>query len=299
MTDLHHGRHAGALLPLFAMASTESWGIGEIGDVAPLCAWLGQAGFDILQLLPVNEMAPVDHSPYSAISAMAIDPIFISLRDVEDHAALGGDDALTATDRGRLRRVRAARRVDYAGVQALKDAALGAAFDRFVDAEWRKDSPRAGRLRAFVARERWWLDDYALFRALRRSHAGSPWWTWEDGLAHRRPDALARARAGLALDVLFYQYLQWLADAQWRAARRASRRVGLFGDLPFVVGQDSADVWARQHAFAFDATIGVPPDAFSATGQDWSLPPYRWDVFAREDDRWIRERARRTADLFA
>jgi len=299
MSDFFHGRHAGALLPLFAAASTRSWGIGEIGDLPALCAWLHRAGFDVLQLLPVNEMAAADHSPYSAISAMAIDPIYISLRDVEDHRALGGDDALSPADRCRLEAVRAAPRVDYATVRALKDAALRAAFDRFVADEWEKYSPRAGQLRAFVAEKRWWIEDYTLFRALRATRTEAAWWTWEAALAHRRPDVLARARAALEREVLFYQYLQWLADSQWRAARRRAAPVGLFGDLPFVVGRDSSDVWARQHAFDFDATVGVPPDAFSTTGQDWSLPVYRWDISARENDAWIRERTRRSAELFA
>jgi 4-alpha-glucanotransferase len=299
LPDFHRGRHAGVLLPLFAAPSTRSWGIGEIGDLPALCVWLGQAGFDVLQLLPVNEMASGDHSPYSAITAMAIDPIYISLRDVEDHAARGGDEALSSADRRRLEAARKSPRIDYAAVRALKSAALRAAFDRFMSDEWQEDSTRAARFCAYVAEQAWWLDDYALFRALRATHAEAAWWTWEDSLAGRDPDALARARRDLGAEMHFYQYQQWLAASQWRAAQRRAAPVGLFGDTPFVVGQDSADVWARQHAFDLGATVGVPPDAFSATGQNWSLPVYRWEVSARENDAWIRDRVRRAADLFA
>ena len=99
-------------------------------------------------------------------------------------------------------------------------------------------------------------------------------------------------------EILFYQYLQWLADEQWQDARDAAAPVALFGDFPFMVATDSADVWARQHLFRFDATVGVPPDAFSATGQDWGMPVYRWDVMDREDYRWLRQRAKRSARLF-
>ena len=100
--------------------------------------------------------------------------------------------------------------------------------------------------------------------------------------------------------MLFYQYLQWLADAQWREARAAAAAhgVALFGDLPFMVDGDSADVWARQDDFRLDVSIGVPPDAFSATGQDWGMPAYRWDAIAADDFGWLRDRARRTRDLF-
>ena len=104
----------------------------------------------------------------------------------------------------------------------------------------------------------------------------------------------------LPTSVLFRQYIQWIADEQWRRARAAAgeRGVKLFGDLPFMVDGDSADVWARQSDFDIEASVGVPPDAFSATGQDWGMPAYRWDVIARQDFRWLRDRARRSAALY-
>jgi 4-alpha-glucanotransferase len=93
-------------------------------------------------------------------------------------------------------------------------------------------------------------------------------------------------------------WLQWVADGQWQQARRDCGSVGVFGDFPFVVGADSADVWARQHEFRVQASVGVPPDAFSETGQDWGLPAYRWDVVAASGDEWLRQRASRCAALF-
>ena len=95
-----------------------------------------------------------------------------------------------------------------------------------------------------------------------------------------RPHWRTRA-AQLASDVLFYQYLQWLAHTQWRVAREHAHGVALFGDLPFMVDGDSADVWVRQDQFRLDASVGAPPDAFSATGQDWGMPVYRWDIARR------------------
>ena len=100
--------------------------------------------------------------------------------------------------------------------------------------------------------------------------------------------------------MLYEQYLQWQLDAQWQAARRAAAAHGvrIYGDVPFVVDTASADVWARAHEFFLDLTAGVPPDAFSATGQDWGLPVYRWDVIAAGGFDWMRQRARRAAALF-
>ena len=298
VADFFRGRHAGVLLPIFSAPSAASWGVGELPDIEPLAGWLRRAGFDFLQLLPVNEMASGQSSPYSAISAMALDPLYVSIGSVEDFAALGGEEALDAQRRAALAAVRSSARIDYAGVRALKAPVLRECFDRFVAAEWTRGTTRAEALRQFTAAERWWLDDFALFRAIRSAYRDTPWWEWEAPLRERRPKAIAAARHQLQREVLFAQYLQWLADAQWRRARRAAAPVGLFGDLPFMVGADSADVWAHAHAFRLDATVGTPPDAFSATGQDWGLPVYRWDVLAGERDGWISDRAHRSADLF-
>ncbi len=297
-TDFHHGRHAGLLLPLFSVPSRQSWGIGEFGDLPALCSWLGEAGLDFVQVLPLNEMTAGQHSPYAAVSAMALDPIFISLSAVEDFAALGGEASLGAAERDRLAAVRATSRIDYNTVRELQRRALRAAFARFVDAEWRHDSPRARALRDFVERERWWLEDYVLFRAEREHRAEQAWWTWPAGLAARNAFALAWIRDTRRDECLFFVYLQWIANGQWREARDRCLPVGVFGDMPFVVGADSADVWGNQHAFRFDATVGAPPDAFSETGQNWGLPVYRWEVFEAEQDAWIRARARRNAELY-
>jgi 4-alpha-glucanotransferase len=295
---VHTGRAAGLLLPLFSMPSTASWGIGEIGDLEPMTAWLKEAGVGVLQLLPTNEMAPGQTSPYSAISAMAIDPIYISLRAVQDFAAIGGEVRLDLADQVALRAVRAAGHVDYETVRRLKNQALRSAFSDFWDTEWLRGTGRAGAFAAFCSWEEWWLADYALYRALRDRAEGRPWTEWDEPLRRRDPDALAQAREALETEVFYHQYLQWLADEQWEDARAKAAPVALFGDFPFMVSTDSADVWARQHLFRFDATVGVPPDAFSATGQDWGLPVYRWDMMERDDYRWLRQRARRSAKLF-
>jgi 4-alpha-glucanotransferase len=294
----HSGRHAGVLVPLFSIPSRGSWGIGEIADIPRFARWLDQAGLDFVQLLPVNEMQEGQSSPYSALSAMAIDPIFISLAEVEDFVDAGGEAALSAVDRATLARARTATFVDYDAVRAVKTRALRGAFDRFMKARWATDSAGADGLRRFAERQRWWLEEYALFRALHEEQHGRYWLEWEPGLRNREPAALAAARARLAAAILYFQYLQWIADEQWQRARRACGSIGIFGDFPFMVSGHSADVWARQDEFRLDASVGVPPDAFSETGQDWGLPLYRWDVIAERGYDWLVQRVRRSAALF-
>ena len=291
-------RRAGILVPLFSIPSTRSWGIGEIADIEPLARWLDSAGLRVLQLLPINEMPPGERSPYSALSAMAIDPQFISVGVVEDFEAAGGEPSLDAAMRERLHAARVAPVVDYAAVRTIKQHALARAFERFRTRELGGGTRRASAFRSFCEEQAWWLDEYVLFRALHAHHDEKPWTEWPAPLRDRQPDALASARADLADDIMFRQYLQWIAGDQWRNARDRAGDVALFGDLPFMVSLDSADVWARQDEFRTDVSVGVPPDAFSETGQDWGLPAYRWDVFAERDFDWLRHRARRNADLY-
>jgi 4-alpha-glucanotransferase len=294
----HHGRHAGLLVPLFSIPSTGSWGVGEIADLPRFARWLEHAGLDFVQLLPVSEMEEGQNSPYSALSAMAIDPVFISLEQVREFADGGGSALLSPGDRAQLEEVRAAKAVDFGAVRGLKSRALRAAFAIFLERREDAGAARAQELEAFAGREGWWLDEYALFRALHDEHGGVYWREWEPPLRDRDPEALAAARERLWEHTLYYRYLQWLADDQWTRARQECGRVGIFGDFPFMVGGHSADVWARQGEFDVDASVGVPPDPFSEEGQDWGLPPYRWDAMARNDYEWLRQRARRSVELY-
>jgi 4-alpha-glucanotransferase len=291
-------RRAGILVPLFSISSSGSWGIGEIGDIARLARWLESAGQRFVQLLPINELPPHERSPYSALSAMAIDPQFITMSAVEDFEAIGGEQGLEPDLRRRLDDVRRAGTVSYDQVRALKTIVLHRAFAHFLKREWRSGTRRAAAFRSYMESEGWWLEDYALYRALKAHYNEAAWTDWPSPLRARDPEALDAARDRLADDIVFRKYLQWLAGDQWGDARDSAQPIALFGDLPFMVSGDSADVWARQDEFRLDASVGVPPDAFSATGQDWGLPVYRWDVFRERDFDWLRHRARRNADLY-
>ena len=292
------GRAAGLLLPLFSMPSSRSWGIGEFTDLPVLARWMRGAGLRLLQMLPLNEMAPGQASPYSAVSAMALDPVFISVPDVADFHELGGEDALDTAARGLLDHARASRAVDYWSVRTLKDRALRSAFRRFVRREWTGDSERAAGLRAFISEQAWWLDDYSLYRAARHVTGGGPWTGWPAAMRDREGAALSAFRRESAQEILFRQYLQWIAHEQWRLARQQSPGLRVSGDFPFGVAVDSADVWANQDLFSFDGAVGAPPDAFNEDGQNWQLPIYRWDVLRRQQHGWFGARARRASDLF-
>jgi len=293
-------RHAGVLMPLFSAASSSGWGIGEFGDVATLATWLSSAGFNRLMLLPLGAMAAGQSSPYSAMSAMALDPIYIGLARLDDFVRLGGAAVLGFEARMNLEAARARLSVGYENVRRAKDDALRKSFDRFVSDEWGAQTQRAAALSGYIARERAWLDDYALYCAISEELHTPRWRDWPAPLRDRDGRALDEARHLLARDIIRHQYVQWVAESEWQHARAAAREAGvaLFGDLTFAVETDSVDVWTRQEEFALDVSAGAPPDAFSETGQDWQLPMYRWETIAASDYAWLRQRAQRMAALF-
>jgi 4-alpha-glucanotransferase len=285
-------RTAGVLLPLFALRGERDRGIGEIGDLPAFSRWLASAGHRLLQLLPIAEMPSGERSPYGAMSAFAIDPIYLSLEQVEDVVAAGAAAGLPAAPEG--------AGIDYDAVRALKRRVLEAAFGWFLAHEWRAGSGRADAFRRFRAAEAVWLEDYALFRACQDQRGLRSWREWETALRDRAPAALREARESLSDARLFHEYVQWQCAEQWAAARREIAGLGirLVGDLPFVVSGNSADVWARQDEFALDVSLGAPPDAFNAGGQEWGLPVYRWDAMEANGLAWLRARAARAGALF-
>jgi 4-alpha-glucanotransferase len=293
-------RHAGLLVPLFSAASSRSWGLGELPDLLPLSQWLSSAGFDRLLLLPLGTMAPGQHSPYTASSAMSIDPIFIAVEDVEAFASAGGVGALSKQARLGIEAARSSAEVQHDVIRHAKAEALDRAFARFVKDDWAKHTPSAGALEAYIKHERYWLDDYALFQAITGTMPDRSWRQWPNELRDREPRALDRARRGLRREVLKHQYLQWVAESQWQRAKAAAAEAGVVvvGDLPFTVNEHSPDIWARPQDYLLDVNVGAPPDAFSATGQDWGVPTYNWPAIHASDFAWLRLRARRMASLY-
>ncbi len=152
-------RRAGLIVPLFSAASSSSWGIGELPDLAPLAEWMQSAGFRRLMLLPLGTMADGQASPYSALSAMAIDPIYISVDAIEDFQRAGGIAALSPEAQAAIEVARTSSRVQHAVVRLAKSEALRRAASRFIAEEWEVLTLRASAFAGYIARDRWWLDD--------------------------------------------------------------------------------------------------------------------------------------------
>jgi len=270
-------------------------GVGDLGATArSFVDFLDRAGQRWWQMLPV---APPGYgnSPYSAESAFAGSPMLIDLDDLVrrrwiEASALEPAAALPES------------RVDYARAEAHRRPRLAAAFRVF------REAPGADRapFEAFCESSRGWLDDYALFHALKRAHGNAPWTLWKAGYRTRESSALAHARTELADRILAAKFEQYVFDAQWSRLRRYAHDhgVGLIGDLPIFVAHDSADVWQSPDLFRLDArgeptvVAGVPPDYFSSTGQRWGNPLYRWRRLRETGYAWWVERLRMMARRF-
>jgi 4-alpha-glucanotransferase len=271
------------------------FGIGDLGSEA--LSWvdfLAAAGQKLWQVLPLGPTGYGD-SPYQSFSAFAGNPYLVSPeRLLEDGLLEPGDLAgVPAFPAGR---------VDYGPVIEWKLAILAKAHARFsagAAAGLRRDYD------GFCRAQAGWLDDFALFMALKEAHGGATWTTWEAGLGAREPVALAAARERLAVAVDSQRFRQFLFFRQWSAVRAHARAAGvrIIGDLPIFVAHDSADVWSHPGLFQLDVKgapavmAGVPPDYFAKTGQLWGNPLYRWDVMARDGYAWWVERLRATFDV--
>lgn len=271
------------------------FGCGDLGPAShAFVRDLARAGQRWWLMLPVGPVG-YGNSPYSALSAFAGSPLLISPN------VLVADGLLPKIPRPpRL----ANARVDYEATAAFRTRVLREAFVR--SRAWPKRHPLRQSEAAFVEREGWWLNDFALYAAIKEQQHRAGWISWPAPLRDRKPAALRDVARELAENVAFQQFQQWLFDRQWRALRDHAHQHGirLIGDAPIFVAHDSADVWAHRELFHLDRTgksivvAGVPPDYFSRTGQLWGNPLYRWDRLRRTGYRWWMDRLRHLLDRF-
>jgi len=282
------GRIAGVVIPLFSLNSANDLGRGDFGGLTPMADLTLAMGHRLIQFLPLDETAPGELSPYSAMSVAAIDPSYISLGGLSGI----GESALNAG-----RAANRGQQLDPSRHRAAKLKLLGQAFQYFTTNKSASD--QAGT-EQFARENADWLPDYALFRALKEKYQWSSWHQWPDGLRRREPAALTAAARELAGVIAFYTWLQFVAHHQWRQIREelAQRGVMLGGDMAFSPGHESAEVWTNQDLFDLQRTVGAPPDAFSATGQRWGLPMPDWRRMRDRGYAFIRMRVRRARQMF-
>lgn len=301
---------AGLLAPLFALRRTGDLGIGDTAALREFVDWAAENGFALVQLLPINETG-ADNSPYNAVSSAAIEPgtLTISPETIPELSAEFFTKTLAEAGVEKLR----VGPVAYAQVKALKRTLLAEAFEVFAGRELRRNTRRAREFRAWVEGEKAWLEGYSVFRVLMERHGTECWDRWPAEHASLGVARLwlenqsARKRREFERAQRFYQYVQWIAFAQWRKLRAHcdARGVALMGDVPFGVSYYSSDVFSRPVLFDLKWSGGAPPEQYfkddeftQKWGQNWGVPLYDWEAMRAEDYAWWRQRVRMVREIF-
>lgn len=307
---MQYERAAGVLLHITSLPRGESaidFGVGDLGRAAhQFLDFLERAGQRVWQVLPLGPSLHAE-SPYSCYSAFAGNPLLISMddlvqRDLLDEIQLReihqkavealGEESETAPGQ-----------CNYALARRTKPVALRLAYQQFLA---KQSCSLIDEFESFCVNQRWWLDDFALYAALREEKQSDDWSQWEPELVARDPNALGQWREKLDKQVEFEQFVQYLFFEQWQALKEAAarRNIDLFGDMPIFVAHGSADVWAHQGSFLLNkhgrpkVVAGVPPDYFSKTGQLWGNPLYDWEAMESRNYSWWVQRLRAAFELF-
>ena len=284
-------RRSGVLMPVFSLPG--EYGIGCFSRQAyRFVDFLAEAGQSYWQLLPLGPTSYGD-SPYQSFSTFAGNPYFISLEELIGQGLLTEEECQSANLESDP------EKIDYAALYERRFPLLRRAFER-------GEIEKMPDFQCFVEDNAFWLEDYALFMALKDAHGGRSFIEWESPLRNRESQALEQARQGLRREILFYEYLQYVfQDQYFRLKTYAnSKGIEIIGDIPIYVAHDSSDFWCNPGLFQVDenrqptGVAGCPPDGFSAEGQLWGNPLYDWEGQKRDGFSWWIERIRRCMRLY-
>lgn len=263
-------RH-GIDLPLSALRSEKSCGIGEFYDLLSLIEWCKEVGMDVIQLLPLNDSGS-DPAPYNALSSCALNPIYLSLHSLPAVKNIPDATALNSL-----------QNVAYKEVQSLK-----LNFLRDYYANGGKHIPEMPEFQTFVQTNPW-VVPYALFKVLKEKLEHNPWMSWPEEL--KNPDYLTLLEKHHS-EMLFYMTLQYLCHLQLSYVKHVASKNGILlkGDIPILVSRDSVDVWLTPNIFDMSVSAGAPPDAYNLEGQYWSFPIFNWENVKKEHYAWWKVR---------
>ncbi|WP_079989399.1 4-alpha-glucanotransferase [Candidatus Protochlamydia phocaeensis] len=269
--------HHGLVLPLFSLHSSHSYGIGEFPDLIPMIEWCHSLGFDVIQLLPINDTG-LGTSPYSALSAFALNPIYLGLSHLpylEGHPLL--QDELKA-----LPKLSRSPHVEYNHVRENKERFLKHYFQQVG-----KQILGSEEYAHFIQKASW-LKGFAVYKTLKSHYQWANWESWPTEFQNPTPELIDRLAAEHQEDVEWHCLLQFLCDRQLHRVKEYANhhRVFLMGDIPILIDRDSADVWLHRSIFDLNYSAGSPPDMFSKDGQNWGFPIYNWEQINQEGFRW-------------
>ncbi len=290
----------GVLLPLAAMKTEQDWGVGDFSSLMQWTDFLASQGTKIIQILPLQETAPGENCPYSALTAFATDPVYVDISSVPEVQHSLEARNYVASLQENIAQWRAESKAPFFPVKQAKLKALWLGYQHFLTAEKSVFSPRFQAFEAYCAAQASWLRPYVVFRALKEFYNWQSWTTWPEPLRAHEPSAVAAFEAQYKEYVDFFAYVQWILDQQLRRAKVHAQEKGIliFGDIPFATNLDSAEVWAERENFRFGYETGAPADQFSKGGQRWGLPAYDWTYQHTHGLSLWRRKIRRVTELY-
>lgn len=280
--------HHGIDVPLFSLKTAESCGIGEFTDLTPLIQWCKDIGFDVIQLLPLNDTGN-QPSPYSIISAFALNPIHLGLTQLPYH-----EEELVLSDIiQKLKKLNTLQRIDYLEVQKLKEQFFKIYFEKFF--------PRFANSKTYqnFVETQDWLRNYGLLKSLKEEFKWASWESWESPFKHPSQTVLHELYDKYKKEIQYHIFIQYLCFSQFIEVKKVADRLGVFlkGDLPILISRDSVDVWLHPEIFDLSYEAGAPPDMYNWDGQVWGFPIYNWENLEKENYQWWKKRLE-VASLF-
>ena len=230
MTHKHpllSGKHTGILLPLFSMRSKKDWGIGDIGSLKLWLDFLKSANLDILEILPINEMPPGVNCPYTSMSAFAIDPIYIAIEDIKELDDEIKDEINSSEFTKKIKELRNAKGIPYDNIKKLKFPILWKIYESFKNRHILKNTNLAEDYLAFKKQNKYWLDDFALFRKIKDDYQNMSWTEWPHGLKNRETIMMDAFKENHKVEIDFFKYLQWIIHRQWSKAKEKAEKLDI------------------------------------------------------------------------
>lgn len=298
--ELLASRTTGILLPLSAMKTSSDWGVGDFGSLREWTEFFAGLGVQFIQILPLQETAPGENCPYSALTSFAVDPVYANIDEVEDIEHSSRAQEYIGSLSADMLNWRAATHAPFAAVKEAKLKALWLGYQTFLIHEVSARSARSQAFEAYCSAQEPWLKGYALFRAFKDFFKWQSWTAWPAELQDFSSPAVHQFEVQYKEFVDFFKYVQWILDQQLRRAKAFAQEKGIyiFGDIPFATNLDSAEVWAEKENYRIGYEIGAPADQFSKDGQRWGLPAYDWNYQLSHNLSLWRRKIRRVTELY-
>ncbi len=283
-------QHHGICFPLFSIHSQKSCGIGEYLDLIPMIEWCHQVGLDVIQLLPLNDSG-LGTSPYDAISAIALNPIHLSMSSLPElNRIVNYQDKLK-----KIAYWTRTARIKHHIVRELKNVF----FKEYVPNVLPYIS-QTDEYKKFIKENQDWLEPYALFKALKEKQYWKHWEEWPANLKSPNKEGYIELLETHRIAVDYHTFLQYLCYKQLEQVKKSATalRILIKGDIPILISRDSADVWYHRNLFFLNLSVGAPPDMYSRDGQHWGFPLYDWEALEESNYKWWKRRLELATHLY-